>query len=121
MEHEPTTHHHSGHEHGPLIEQLLNCATACETCAAACLDEEDVTHMAQCIEMDRDCAELCYITAKLLTRDSEFAHELLALCEKACRQCADECSKHEHEHCKKCADQCTQCADACNAHTMQSL
>lgn len=116
MEHQKTEHHHSGHQYEALIQQLLACATACENCAASCLDEHDVTPMAHCIELDRDCAELCYTAARLLTRDSEFAHELLALCEKACRHCAEECSKHEHEHCKKCAKECTQCAEACHAH-----
>lgn len=116
MEHQQTNHHHSGHTHGALIQLLLDCATACENCAAACLDEKDVTPMAHCIEVDRDCAELCYTAAKLLTRDSEFAHELLALCEKACHHCADECNKHEHEHCKKCAAKAAQCAEACHAH-----
>ncbi len=116
MEHEQSNHHHSGHPHGKLIQLLLECATACENCASSCLDEKDVTPMAHCIEIDRDSAELCYTAAKLLTRDSEFAHELLAVCEKACRHCAEECSKHDHDHCKKCAEKCTQCADACHEH-----
>ena len=109
MEHVQQNHHHSGHKHSALIQQLLDCATACENCAASCLDEQDVTPMAHSIEINRDCAEICYLAAKLLTRDSEFAHELLALCEK-------ECSKHEHEHCKICAEKCKKCAEACHAH-----
>lgn len=121
MEHEKPQHHHSGHKHGALIEKLLNCATACENCAASSLEEEDVTAMAHCIETDRDCAELCFMAAKLFIRDSEYAHELLTVCEKACRHCAEECGKHEHEHCKKCAEHCIQCADACHAHSESSL
>ena len=116
MEHEQPAHHHSGHKHGALIQQLLNCATACENCGASCLDEQDVTPMAHCIELDRDCAEVCFLAAKLLIRDSEFSHEFLAFCEKICRHCAEECGKHEHEHCKKCAAECLACAEACHAH-----
>lgn len=121
MEHENPQHHHSGHQHSDLIKALLNCAAACENCASSCLDESNVTAMAHCIEIDRDCAELCFITAKLLIRDSEYAHGLLEVCEKACRHCAEECSKHEHEHCKKCAENCILCADACHAHSENSL
>lgn len=116
MEHVQTGHHHSGHKHGALIQQLLDCATACENCAASCLDEQDVTMMTHCIEIDRDCADFCYLAARLLTRDSEYSHEFLAICEKACRHCAEECSKHEHKHCKICEEKCTQCAEACHAH-----
>lgn len=116
MEHQQNGHHHSGHQHGSLIQTLLDCATACENCAALCLDEKDVTPMAHCIEIDSDCAALCYLTAKLLTRDSEFAHELLALCEKACRHCAEECSLHTHEHCKRCTEACRRCEQACHEH-----
>lgn len=116
MEHEKMDHHHSGHKHAALIQQLLDCATACENCGASCLEEDDVTSMAHCIELDRDCAEMCFLGARLLIRDSEFAHEFLALCEKICRHCSDECGKHEHEHCKKCAEECKKCADACHAH-----
>ena len=116
MKQEQTNDHHSGHQHGILIQQILDCATACENCATLCLDEKDVTPMAHCISLDRDCAEICYTAAKLLTRHSELAHEFLAICEKACRMCAEECAKHEHKHCKVCAEKCTQCAEACHAH-----
>ena len=116
MEHEQSSHHHTGHKHGALIEQLLACATACENCGASCLDEQDVTPMAHCIELDRDCSEVCSLAARLLIRQSEFSHEFLAFCEKICRHCAEECGKHEHEHCKKCAEECTKCAEACHAH-----
>jgi hypothetical protein len=116
MEHPISSHHHSGHQHFALIQQLLECANACENCGASCLDEKDVTAMAHCIELDRDCAEMCFLGAKLLIRDSEFSHEFLAFCEKVCRSCADECGKHEHEHCKRCAEECLKCAEACHAH-----
>lgn len=116
MEHQQSSHHHSGHKHAALIEQLLNCAEACENCGASCLDEEHVTPHAHCIELDRDCADICFLAAKLLIRDSELAHDFLTICEKACRLCAEECSRHEHEHCKKCAEECIKCADACHEH-----
>lgn len=116
MEHLQPNHHHSGHKHGALIAQLLDCAEACETCASSCLDEIDVTPMAHCIEIDRDCADICILAAKLLARDSEFVHGLLATCEKACSRCADECSKHDHMHCIRCGEIAEMCAQACHMH-----
>jgi hypothetical protein len=82
-----------------LQQTILNCAMACEHCATACLHEDDVKNMTGCIALDRDCADICLLAARLLQRDSTIARQYLLLCEEICRMCADECSKHEHDHC----------------------
>jgi hypothetical protein len=100
-----------------LIRTLLDCASACEMCATACLSEDDVTPMAACIKLDRDCADICRLAAALLQRDSKLAHQLLLLCEEICRMCGDECKKHSQmTHCKECAEACLACAEACHAN-----
>jgi hypothetical protein len=118
----PASHHHSGHQHNELIQQLIDCAFACENCASSCLDElMNVSIMARCIELDRDCAEICLQAAKLLKRDSEISHHFLSVCGEMCRLCGEECAKYEHDHCKKCAEECMKCADACNAVYMENI
>lgn len=104
------------HNHQELIQKLLNCVAACENCALACLHERDIQMMAQCISLDRDCADICAQAARLLQRDSVIAHQYLLLCEEICRLCADECSKHDQDHCQQCAEACHICADACHEH-----
>jgi hypothetical protein len=104
------------HDHSILIGKLTACAMICEYCENGCLNESDVTMMARCIELDRDCADICLLTARLLQRESEISHEFLAICEKACRLCALECSKHDNDHCRKCTEFCQECADACHHH-----
>lgn len=104
------------HQYEALIQELINCATACENCASSCLNEADVTTMAPCIKIDRDCTEICSLVARLLMRGSDYAPELLGFCEKVCNLCAEECEKHAHEHCKKCAAACRQCAAACGKY-----
>ena len=116
----PSSHHHSGHNHHDLIQKILDCALICEMCSSACLDEKDVTMMSRCIELDRDCSDICFMAARLLQRDSEIAHAFLAICEEMCRLCATECNKHDIDHCKTCADICEKCADACHTH-LQSI
>lgn len=111
-----SSHHHSGHNHTDLIQNLINCAFACEMCATACLDENDVTTMAHCIELDRDCADICFQSARFLQRDAEIAHKFLMVCEEICRMCAEECSKHDNDHCKTCAEICQSCAEKCHEH-----
>lgn len=75
------------------IQACSNCALVCETCAASCLREDDVKMMARCIELDRDCADMCAIAAVLMTRDSAYAKAFCKLCAQACRKCAEECEK----------------------------
>ena len=61
--------------------------------------------------------EQAYYRLHMTNNFPEFTSRVCpALCEKACRHCAEECSKHGHEHCKVCAEKCTQCAEACHAH-----
>jgi hypothetical protein len=42
------------------IEACVACAQECEHCANACLQEKDVAKIAECIRLDRDCAEICW-------------------------------------------------------------
>jgi len=64
------------------IQACSNCALVCEACASACLLEDDVQTMARCIELDRDCADICALAARLMSRQSELAKEFCALCAK---------------------------------------
>lgn len=43
-----------------VIAVLDRCATACDNCAAACLDEEDPKAMRKCIRLDADCSSAPY-------------------------------------------------------------
>ena len=99
-----------------LIEALNNCATECSHCAMACLDEQDVKMLTACIKLDIDCAEVCRVTASLLSRGSEHGIHLLKECAELCDACAEECDKHSYmEHCKRCAVVCRDCAEECIA------
>ena len=71
--------------------------------------------MADCIRMDRDCADLCRLTETLMTRQSDLAKEICRLCAQACRACAEECARHDHDHCQQCAQACQRCAEECEA------
>jgi hypothetical protein len=48
------------------MEASSDCARACILCASACLCEEDVAGMRDCILSDLDCADVCETTAKML-------------------------------------------------------
>ncbi|WP_454629868.1 four-helix bundle copper-binding protein [Bradyrhizobium cenepequi] len=102
------------------IEQCYSCAQICTSCADACLAEEMVKSLTQCIRLNLDCADVCNVTGRMATRrtgwDDEMIRRMLHTCTAACRLCADECQKHagEHEHCRICADACRRCMLACD-------
>lgn len=107
--------HKENHE---LIQTLLDCAQSCDHCAVACLDEDYVKMMARCIKLDIDCADMCYMSARMLTRGSELTKQHLQMCADMCKLCGDECEKHKHmEHCKECAEACRRCEEACRNYS----
>lgn len=95
------------------IEACNECVTACEQCAVSCLHEQDIKMMVRCIELDRDCADICSLAAQFMSRGSTYAAKLCALCADICQACGDECAKHKAEHCQQCAKACHKCAEEC--------
>ncbi|MEX2283201.1 MAG: four-helix bundle copper-binding protein [Gemmatimonadota bacterium] len=119
------THPHPAGSNGDVardcIEACSACAQACTVCADACLSEEQhVLRLVTCIRLNLDCADVCRVTAQLLTRpshrDAPALQALLEACIQICKACADECGGHASmQHCKICADVCRKCVDACEA------
>ncbi len=56
-----------------LIEILNTCISACSYCAIACLEEEDVNMLKNCIKLNLDCADICGLAVSLLARSSAHA------------------------------------------------
>jgi hypothetical protein len=101
------------------IEECYSCAQTCTSCADACLAEDMVKDLRQCIRMNLDCADVCNVTGRIMTRrtgsDEELARRILDSCAAACRLCGEECARHakQHEHCRICAEACHRCMQAC--------
>lgn len=95
-----------------LIHILGECVNTCNHCFSACLKEDNVKMMTDCIRLDKECAEVCSFTI-LMFHKSKFVGKYLELCMSVCEACGEECGKFEHEHCKECAQKCKECAKAC--------
>lgn len=115
-------------EFSDTLTTLDKCIAECNHCFSACLKEEDVKKLARCIQLTRDCADVCQLTAKLLQSGSEVSSDALKLCIAVCEACREECNRHasKMQHCKDCADACRECAEACskamsNAPGMRAL
>lgn len=105
--------------HSELVESLEKCISACNYCAAACLEEDNVESLTECIRLNLDCADTCYWSLQLLTRDSDYLMDVMEICKNICAECAAECEMHEHDHCRECADACTGCEEHCRNYINQ--
>lgn len=101
-----------------IVESLHECMTACNHCYDACLKEDNIQMMAECIRLDRECADICAYFEQALVRNTPFAKELAAVCATICEACGHECQKHGHDHCQKCAEACFACAAECRKLTV---
>jgi len=95
----------------------MDCAIECETCSGECVRME-MKGMAECIQLCRDCADICVVNAQLMARGGEF--HICDKCAEICKRCADACERmaaqHEGEHgevLKRCAAACRRCAESC--------
>jgi hypothetical protein len=103
------------------IDAAYACAQACTSCADACLAEDMVAELRQCIRLNLDCADVCDAFATLGSRrtgsNEEVIRKLLDACITACGLCGAECQRHasKHEHCRVCAESCRRCEAACQS------
>lgn len=101
----------------PAIEACNACVVACETCAAACMNAVDNQPLDICITLNRDCADMCRLAARLMERESALVDEICRLCAITCQACAQECGKYNIPHCQECAQVCQRCVEQCEEIT----
>ena len=87
---------------------------ACEYCATCDLHEQNVKTMASCVQINRDCANICWTASQFMSRDSEYVKQICNVCADICEACAKECERYtDMDHCQKCAQACRRCAKEC--------
>jgi hypothetical protein len=104
--------------YGPSIAACYACATVCDRCAIAAL--EDFDPQTRCIGLAMDCAQMCRTAAALMSRRSDFADIMCEACAQVCEACAVECSLHD-AHCRQCAEACARCARLCHDMARQTF
>jgi uncharacterized membrane protein len=103
------------------IEECFSTAQACTAGADACMSEADehIASLRTCVRLCVDCADICDVTGRVMSRhtgdDAALARSIRQACVSVCRSCADECERHaaRHEHSQICADACRRCEQAC--------
>jgi hypothetical protein len=103
------------------IDACLTCLQTCTSCADEDLAEEDVDELRACVALCVNCADVCYVTARVLSRpahwDNIVLEHLLQACVRTCTSSAEECARHapHHRHCAICEQACRACIEACSA------
>lgn len=83
------------------LHDFVQSALVCEWCADQCLDEGP--HMAECVRLCRDVADLALQNVRFIARDSVYGPDIAETFVYAAEECAQECANHPHEHCQECA------------------
>lgn len=95
------------------IDKCNECMQACEECFTSCLEEADVKARTHCIQLLRDCADICALASQFMSRGSSLAAHLCKVCADVCDACAAECANFKDTHCQECARICSECAEEC--------
>ena len=107
-------HRHADHarRHPKVLKATNACVARGRQCVAHCLDvfrEGDVT-LADCANSVNQMVPICEAFSYQLATNSKYVKDLSAVCRQACKDCEEECRKHEDEH-----RECRDCAEACAA------
>ena len=110
-----------GHDHSKHSAQLPdvldttnNCLDKGQRCIAHCLASftEGDTALAECAYKVNEMQAICGAFSYLLAANSEYIKAYAGICEKACKDCENECMKHkEHVECKACGEACAELVD----------
>ena len=97
------------------IRHIMYAAPITASCADACLAEDGVADMRQCIRLCLDTSDVCAMATTVATRRTgenvAVLRQALELVVSACERCAAECGRHEMDHCRQCATMCQEVVD----------
>lgn len=106
-----TEQHQMGHD--CLISVIQHCEAMCEHMVTYVASRKDVCRRTRQLQLLRDCADICALTAKYVARDSMFAKHTAELCACICEACARECARFSDPQSQHCAQICMHCAREC--------
>jgi hypothetical protein len=69
-----------------LVKGMSNCVNHCNWCADACLNEENLKDMVECIRLDRACAAVCRALNDILVTEYNDIQKLVLKCVKNVRK-----------------------------------
>jgi Cys-rich four helix bundle protein (predicted Tat secretion target) len=114
--------HHHGQQsakYQALLESAADCVQKGQACSAHCnvLLGHGEKEMAACQASVNQTVAICVALQQLANLDSKHLAKLGKVAMDICKDCEDECRKHEKKHavCKDCGDSCAACYKQCKA------
>lgn len=101
------------------VEACVQASLVFNQCADACLGEADPAGLVECIRACQDAADVCQAHARIASRHTGHAQDLvrtlLQACVAACRTASEKLGAHvaDRSYCRVCAQACSRCALAC--------
>lgn len=112
-------HHHHGasHPNQDVIDASGHCLAVGQACHQHCLEllAQGNREMAACAASVTEMLAACQALQQLASHKSKHLGKMARVALDVCKQCEDECRKHEKKHqaCKDCAEACAACAKEC--------
>lgn len=110
-------HHHTGHPNQGLIESTAHCLMAGQACQQHCIEllGQGDKEIAACAASVTEMMAVCQALQQLASAKSKHVGKQAKVALDLCKQCEDECRKHEKKHqtCRDCAEACAACAKEC--------
>ncbi len=97
------------------IDNCIECASICEKTLSYCLSKGENHAEGKHIKLLMDCVDICYTSARAMTRGSQFHNVSCRACAEICRACAYDCNAMEDDVMKDCAIACEKCALSCDS------
>lgn len=101
-----------------LVMTIQNCEATCEQMTKMVTSFCGLNTRIVQMELLRDCADICSLTAKFIARGTIFARHMAHLCAMICEACGNECMRFPDQHSQHCARVCLHCAQQCRAFAM---
>ncbi|WP_218059069.1 four-helix bundle copper-binding protein [Orenia metallireducens] len=101
-----------------LLTTIQDCEMICEDMTSYVMRRPNFQTRIRQLELLRDCADICALTAKYIARDSYFARDIAELCADICMACSRECAKFPDQPSQHCSRVCYNCAQECERFAM---
>ena len=96
-----------------VVTSSNQCIFDAEICNIHCLSllKDGDDSLAECQSTVDAVITACTAVTQLAYQNSSHLKSMMKVCIDICKDCEEECRKHEHHHaeCKKCADSCADC------------
>lgn len=98
-----------------LLHTLHHCEATCEHMTTFMKRMPDLQARVRLLQLLRDCADICSLTAKCIARHSAFSKAIATLCASICEVCGNECLRFPDPESQNCGQMCLNCARECQA------